>query len=1068
MPDEKLHPFQISLEGKLNTADDPVTIGSDFQTVKNLRYDSKSLKGVAGMTKVNTTQLGTSYRHLQNGFHFRKEQPTESHVLVQATDTSDANPVILQNTTAIPNQGDFSATVLYTENTSAGVAMFANAPNGQVAMCDGKAACIWGGNEMRLSAFITSSATITNTITNPRDYTDVLQNTLSTADNRASIGGGDDSYTKALLHMDGANGSTTFTDSGTGKAHGGWTAAGNAQIDIDQAKFSQSGLFDGTGDYIWAADHADFDFSGGIFTIDFWVKNRTGTDNDFPVGTYYSQGTDANNYIRLYSTSGSNITFQVVSGGATVVNMTVTFGFIGMPQWIHIAVAENGDSWYLWIDGVLRTAGGVPLTDTNRVANYTGVVTIGAFNNNVTISDYMNANFDEYRISNGIARWTTNFVPPVAPYIAGILDFVIGSTRPLQGCKFYIPTGGNNDIAGATLSVKEWNGSSWTAITITDNTSGLEQTGTVTWSSTESTSKVKYLNGYLLYWYNFTLSAGNCEIYYVTVDTPFQTIKDIWDGELRIIYNFQLWSGTVFNDWTVNVVEDSYDTSNTATFVELDSLATSGYLLLGFLEKTMGISIKLIGSHVNTTTSTTLTVSYWDGGSWVGVSSFVDGTSNSGISFAKSGVITWSPPSVSEEFKKEGLQTTGEEEDITILPLYYYKLNFSQILSADVQLYNVTGIPTQKEVSGYKFPFFADSALWLCSNSDKDKNTVLRSMPNAPDVFNGDDSIELPFGDETELTCATTLFTRVEENTYDIKLFFKVNAIYGLTGNSIDNYNMFTISESTGCPAPLTLETTILHTEERSYSIAIWQGANGIYIYNNFVIVPIHHQIRNFFDENETNVRKLNPSYIKNSVSFIDEEKTEYHWLFADGSSTGTLNREFVFDLKKYKWFEIPRGSGKELQCGFEVIDTNGYNYIYGTIDTGYMERLENGTDFDGTAIAYEFWTGDFPLYEKSFMYETLIRKLGFIMKAKTTTANVATVTLYGDGNNTGTAIDSANGFDPTKSGYRIANIIKSVGGLNPHIFYSFKGTMSTNNETVGFEPLMLYGFYKLIREKTK
>src|SRR3972149_9214360 len=66
-----------------------------------------------------------------------------------------------------------------------------------------------------------------------------------------------DSYTKLLLHMDGANGSTTFTDE-MGQAV---TANGNAQISTAQSKFGgASGLFDGTGDYLSVPASADWDF----------------------------------------------------------------------------------------------------------------------------------------------------------------------------------------------------------------------------------------------------------------------------------------------------------------------------------------------------------------------------------------------------------------------------------------------------------------------------------------------------------------------------------------------------------------------------------------------------------------------------------------------------------------------------------------------------------------------------------------------------------------------------------------------------------------------------------------
>jgi hypothetical protein len=50
----------------------------------------------------------------------------------------------------------------------------------------------------------------------------------------------DDAYTVALLHMNGADTSTTFTD----EAGTAWTAAGNAQIDTAQKVFgTASGLY---------------------------------------------------------------------------------------------------------------------------------------------------------------------------------------------------------------------------------------------------------------------------------------------------------------------------------------------------------------------------------------------------------------------------------------------------------------------------------------------------------------------------------------------------------------------------------------------------------------------------------------------------------------------------------------------------------------------------------------------------------------------------------------------------------------------------------------------------------
>src|SRR3990167_5787652 len=85
--------------------------------------------------------------------------------------------------------------------------------------------------------------------------------------------------TKLLLHMDGADASTTFTDE-VGHV---FTPAGNAQIDTAQSKFGgASGLFDGTGDYITTPNSADFDPGTGSFTAEMWIRPAalTGIDGE--------------------------------------------------------------------------------------------------------------------------------------------------------------------------------------------------------------------------------------------------------------------------------------------------------------------------------------------------------------------------------------------------------------------------------------------------------------------------------------------------------------------------------------------------------------------------------------------------------------------------------------------------------------------------------------------------------------------------------------------------------------------------------------------------------------------
>src|SRR5690606_37647124 len=78
-----------------------------------------------------------------------------------------------------------------------------------------------------------------------------------------------DPYTVLLMHMDGSDNGTTFTDE-CGKTV---TAHGDVCTKTAEKKFgTASAYFDGNGDYLSVPASEDFNFGAGDFTIDLWVK----------------------------------------------------------------------------------------------------------------------------------------------------------------------------------------------------------------------------------------------------------------------------------------------------------------------------------------------------------------------------------------------------------------------------------------------------------------------------------------------------------------------------------------------------------------------------------------------------------------------------------------------------------------------------------------------------------------------------------------------------------------------------------------------------------------------------
>lgn len=201
----------------------------------------------------------------------------------------------------------------------------------------------------------------------------------------------------SLLHFNGTNGSTTFTDQ-TGKV---WTHSGNAQIDTAQSKFGgASGLFDGLSDWITTPPSLDFEFGSGDFTVEMFVRVSALTNQVFigarndPGYTPFGIGIFGSKLQMLISKTGTSW----AATAADTVNFTTN-------TWIHIALVRNGTSVVLYKNGVSAASA----TVSGNLMTFENYLQVGAWG---TSEYYVNGHIDELRITKGVARYTTSFTPP--------------------------------------------------------------------------------------------------------------------------------------------------------------------------------------------------------------------------------------------------------------------------------------------------------------------------------------------------------------------------------------------------------------------------------------------------------------------------------------------------------------------------------------------------------------------------------------------------------------------------------------------------------------------------------
>lgn len=215
-------------------------------------------------------------------------------------------------------------------------------------------------------------------------------------------GAGIDSFTKLMLHMNGTDTSTTFTDDSL-SPHSP-TAVGNAQIDIDQSKFgSSSGLFDGSGDYVSVPDSTDWDFGNGDFTIDFWTRFSDVSGNQGWCG----RQTSGTSYF-YFAKEGSSIRFRDYNSG-NIINLSLSWS-PSADTWYHIAAVRSGSTITIYVDGVSIGSAGVGATS---FLDRSDPLFIGS---SFDTAYHLNGWMDEFRWSKGIARWTSNFSVPTAEY----------------------------------------------------------------------------------------------------------------------------------------------------------------------------------------------------------------------------------------------------------------------------------------------------------------------------------------------------------------------------------------------------------------------------------------------------------------------------------------------------------------------------------------------------------------------------------------------------------------------------------------------------------------------------
>jgi hypothetical protein len=180
---------------------------------------------------------------------------------------------------------------------------------------------------------------------------------------------------------------------------------GGAAISTTQSKFGGSSMyFDGSGDYLVTPAQAITSLTGD-FTVEFWAY-RPSAGNNF----FYTTGDDAlSSGIAIYiGNSGNNL--RVYNANGVVIDVALSGISFPTSTWTHIALVRSSGVVKLFVAG--SQAG----SNWSSSTTFSGRVYLATEFNNGSAAGTGNCYLQDFRITNGYARYTANFTPPTTAF----------------------------------------------------------------------------------------------------------------------------------------------------------------------------------------------------------------------------------------------------------------------------------------------------------------------------------------------------------------------------------------------------------------------------------------------------------------------------------------------------------------------------------------------------------------------------------------------------------------------------------------------------------------------------
>lgn len=154
--------------------------------------------------------------------------------------------------------------------------------------------------------------------------------------------------------------------------------------------------------YVTVEWSTNFDLGSNNWTIDGWFYPSSIS------GNYSLFGFNNDLRLKLRQQNSNLVVYASSNGSSWGVGAEISLVFPTANIWYHVAIVYIYSNLYTYINGIL-----INTSTLSGLVTANSPLNIGAEDGG---ANKWSGYIDEFRISKGIARWTTNFTPPTQPY----------------------------------------------------------------------------------------------------------------------------------------------------------------------------------------------------------------------------------------------------------------------------------------------------------------------------------------------------------------------------------------------------------------------------------------------------------------------------------------------------------------------------------------------------------------------------------------------------------------------------------------------------------------------------